>query len=172
MHGFYLQDAKRLLQLEEVEIKLLTSLINQVIQLLDLGQESSSDPLDFLSQVGKKTPRPEDEVVFRLLPDAYLNDEEANSDFRRFTEDTLRDNKLKLAQEVLKGIPIDEAPVEIPNESVETWLKVINDVRLALGTRLELTEDSRDLFLDPEKSGLYEVYDWLTWLQGALIETI
>jgi hypothetical protein len=43
---------------------------------------------------------------------------------------------------------------------------------LALGTRLEITEGAITIDeSDEEKNGLLDVYDWLTWLQGTLLET-
>ncbi len=171
MHGFFIENGKRWLQLAEVEIALLNSLIGQIIQLLDLQEEASSDPLDFLNDLGKSIARPQDEVVYRLLPDAYGEDEEANSEFRRFTERSLRDEKLVQARKVLAGLPKNDKAIEVVELDFEIWLKTLNDVRLALGTRLEITENMRTENLDPEKASLLEVYDWLTWLQGTLLET-
>ena len=171
MHGFFIEQDKRLLALVEVERALLTSLINQIIQLLDLQDETNADPFDFLNDLGKPVTRPQDEVVYRLLPDAYQENEEANSEFRRFTEGSLRDEKLRQAKKILRILPKGDDPVEIPDTDFETWLKGLNDVRLALGTRLEITEDLIQTNLDEEKMSLLEVYDWLTWLQGTLLET-
>lgn len=171
MHGFFIEDEKRWLKLVEVERALLASLIGQIVQLLDLQEEPVTDPLDFLNDLGKPVARPQDEVVYRLLPDAYGEDEEANSEFRRFTEGVLRDEKLQQAKKVLVAMPKDDEAVEITNEDFDFWLKALNDVRLALGTRLEITEDMQVVGVDPEKESLLEVYDWLTWLQGTLLET-
>lgn len=171
MHGFFIENEKRWLKLAEVEIALLKSLISQIIQLLDLQEETTSDPFDFLKDLGKPIARPQDEVVYRLLPDAYGEDEEANSEFRRFTERSLREEKLVQARKVLASMPQDVNAIEVEEADFEIWLKTINDVRLALGTRLEITENMHTENLDPEKTSLLEVYDWLTWLQGTLIET-
>lgn len=172
MHGFFIENEKRWLKLVEVERALLRSLIEQIIQLLDLQEEPVTDPLEFLNDLGKTVSRPQDEVVYRLLPDAYGDDEEANQEFRRFTESGLREEKLTLARKVLAVLPKNDEVVEVADEEFDGWLKTLNDVRLALGTRLEITEDTREINLDPEKESLLEVYDWLTWLQGTLLETI
>ena len=132
MHGFFIEQERRCLKLVEVERALLASLISQIIQLLDLQDDSDRDPFDFLNDLGKPVHRPQDEVVYRLLPDAYGDDEDANSDFRRFTEGNLRDEKLQLARRILTLLPKNDAPIEIPDQDFETWLKSLNDVRLAL----------------------------------------
>ena len=171
MRGFFVEGEKSWLELGEVERALLASLLGQVVQLLDLQEAASSDPFDFLNDLGKKAERPQDEVVFRLLPDAYSEDDEANNDFRKFTEQSLREEKITRAKAVLAQLPKTDDPIEIAPDTVAAWLKSLNDVRLALGTRLEITEDFLPINKeDEEKLSLLEVYDWLTWLQGTILE--
>jgi hypothetical protein len=173
MRGFYQEDEKVWLKLDEVERALLASLISQLVQLLKLGDLETADPLSFLEDINKKAVRPQDEVVFRLLPDAYADDEESNNDFRKFTEQSLRDEKLATAKFALANLPEDDEPKEILDSDISLWLKSLNDVRLALGTRLEITDGAVMVDQnDEEKNGLLDVYDWLTWLQGTLLEII
>jgi hypothetical protein len=173
MRGFYYENEKIWLKLDEVERALLASLISQVLQLLKLGDAETADPLSFLEDINKKAVRPQDEVVFRLLPDAYADDEESNNDFRKFTEQSLRDEKLAAASFALENLPKDDQPKEIPDFDIAVWLKSLNDVRLALGTRLEITDGAVLVDEnDEEKNSLLDVYDWLTWLQGTLLEVI
>lgn len=148
-------------------------MIDQVLQLLKLGEAEPTDPLSFLEDINKKAIRPQDEVVFRLLPDAYADDEESNNDFRKFTEQSLRDEKIAAAKFVLEKLPSNDEPREILDSDISTWLRAINDVRLALGTRLEITDGTVLVDQnDEEKNSLLDVYDWLTWLQGTLLEII
>jgi hypothetical protein len=53
------------------------------------------------------------------------------------------------------------------------WLQAVNDVRLVLGTRLDITEDwpdaRDDLAADDPHAALYDFYDWLTMLQDRLV---
>ena len=56
----------------------------------------------------------------------------------------------------------------------DSWLRVLNDLRLALGTRLDVQEDSLLDQLDPNdpaSSGL-AVYAYLSWLQEQLVEAL
>ncbi len=50
----------------------------------------------------------------------------------------------------------------------------LNDARLAIGTRIELTDDNHDdlaeLPEDDPRAGLLDVYDWLTYLQETLVQ--
>ena len=51
------------------------------------------------------------------------------------------------------------------------WLTVLNDLRLALGTRIGISEEDTDDDFD-EEDHAQEIYSWLTWLQSNLLEEI
>lgn len=142
-------------------------------------QEKPPDPLDdlarLLGQTGPATP-PDDPVLARLLPDAYSNDTEAAGDFRRFTEQELRNGKAAAARTVLSTLPEDGGRIRLSEEEAQVWLRALNDVRLALGVRLSITEDfdARSADLDPAdpRSAYMWIYDWLTFLQETLVRAL
>jgi Domain of unknown function (DUF2017) len=129
-----------------------------------------------LGNTGGPAAPPDDPVLARLLPDAYRDDTEAAGEFRRFTEQELRSGKLAAAQTVLDTLPEDGGRVELTEEDAQVWLRALNDVRLALGVRLEITEDTaqRTQDLDPAdpRSAYLWVYDWLTYLQETLVRAL
>jgi hypothetical protein len=137
------------------------------------------DPLDdlarLLGQTGPATP-PDDPVLARLLPDAYADDAEAAGDFRRFTEQELRNGKAAAARTVLATLPEDGGRIQLSDEEAQVWLRALNDVRLALGVRLSITEDfdARVQDLDPAdpRSAYMWIYDWLTFLQETLVRAL
>ena len=137
------------------------------------------DPLDdlarLLGQSGPATP-PDDPVLARLLPDAYREDTEAAGDFRRFTEQELRNGKAAAARTVLATLPEEGGRVRLSEEEAQVWLRALNDVRLALGVRLSITEDfeARVADLDPAdpRSAYMWIYDWLTFLQETLVRAL
>jgi hypothetical protein len=141
--------------------------------------EKPPDPLDdlarLLGQTGPATP-PDDPVLARLLPDAYSDDTEAAGDFRRFTEQELRNGKAAAARTVLATLPEDGGRVRLSEEEAQVWLRALNDVRLALGVRLSITEDfdARVANLDPAdpRSAYMWIYDWLTFLQETLVRAL
>jgi Domain of unknown function (DUF2017) len=119
---------------------------------------------------------PEDPVLARLLPDAYGDDPDAAGEFRRYTEQGLRSGKVAAAQTVLATLPSDGGRVRLSAGDAEAWLRSINDVRLALGVVLGITEDNEHEFseLDPEdaREAYLHVYDWLTFLQETLVHAL
>jgi hypothetical protein len=137
------------------------------------------DPLDdvaaLFGSTGPAVP-PDDPVLARLLPDAYRDDTEAAGEFRRFTEQELRSGKVAAAQTVLDTLPPDGGRIELTDEDAQVWLRALNDVRLVLGVRLDISEDTaqRSQDLDPAdpRAAYLWVYDWLTYLQETLVRAL
>jgi hypothetical protein len=161
------------------EALILINLVEQLLELLGEGDffhhYDSSDPLAQLLTMPSEIVMPDDPVLLRLLPNAYT-DPEAASDFRRYTEPQLRGSKqknLRLVREELT-ILVDENHGGVIEElDSGVWLKALNDLRIALSVRLEISENSFEKFEllgedDPQKP-IYAVYFWLGWLQENLL---
>lgn len=160
-------------QVEALEISLLTSMIEQVISLLTpVESEENLDPLAKMVGIDSSAQKPEDDVLLRLLPDAYKSDKQASDEFRRFTERSLRELKVTRARFVLENLPEPDQEVFIKSKDFESWLTVINDVRLALGTRVGINDDDQENELtgEEETDHAKDIYAWLTWLQSNLLE--
>jgi hypothetical protein len=119
---------------------------------------------------------PEDPALARLLPDAYQDDPDAAREFRRYTEASLVDAKRASAQTLLDTLPGEGGKVRLTGDQARAWLRAINDVRLAFGTRLEVTEDYEEQLaeLNPEdpKAAAFEVYGWLGAVQSSLVQAL
>jgi uncharacterized protein DUF2017 len=174
---------------DEVEASLLRHLVGEVRDLLVDGEQQlpvpaaprgtlpTDDELSAITGMGGPDPladepvRPDDPALARLLPDAYRDDPDAAGEFRRLMEGSLRRDKVAAAEKLLAALPGDgPGEVRLDAESTETWLSTINDVRLALGTRLEVSEEMAEPDPDDPDAPAYVVYLWLTELQGVLIE--
>jgi hypothetical protein len=140
--------------------------------------QAAPGPGDLAALLGlsDSTSLPKDPVLARLLPDAYQDDPEAAGDFRRYTEQDLRSGKVAAARTVLATLPDGGGRVELSETDGQVWLRALNDVRLALGVRLGVTEDieQRMAELDPDdpRSAYFWVYDWLTFLQETLVRAL
>jgi len=66
--------------------------------------------------------------------------------------------------------------VVLDAEQAQAWLRALNDVRLALGTRLDITEEwyeqAAELDRDDPRFPMYAAYDWLTMLQEQLVRAV
>jgi len=119
---------------------------------------------------------PEDPVLARLLPDAYSDDPEAAGEFRKYTEPALRSAKYEVAKQLLDTLPEAGGRIQLSNDEALAWLKALNDVRLALGVRLGVTEEFEQEWAklkpdDPQWTA-YEVYAWLGAVQESLVQAL
>ncbi|WP_445524332.1 DUF2017 domain-containing protein [Streptomyces cyslabdanicus] len=182
--------------LDDVEISIIRSLAVQLLELIGPGpaEDAPADPLAELFAEGPSEP-PSDPVLKRLLPDAYRDPEtpgtprEAaeqrahSAEFRRYTENDLRAGKRENALAVIHSLnalaPGGEGPavLELTPDESRRWLGALNDLRLAIGSRLEITdEDDTDDFYrlpdeDPRKP-MVMAYLWLGGLQETLVSTL
>jgi len=117
--------------------------------------------------------QPDDPVLARLLPDGYRDDPDAAREFRAFTESALRSAKVAAASTVLSTLPPGGGRVKLNPEQAEAWLRSLNDVRLALGVRLGVTDDFDggidELSSDDPRSAYAWIYQWLAYLQESLV---
>lgn len=158
--------------LDEVESGVLRRCCDDMLVLLGEADAQDQDPLAAL--VGLPTDSPEhptDPALARLLPDAYGEDPEASRDFRRYTDADLRAGKRAHARAVRDALPERGGKVRLTRDDADAWLGALNDLRLVLGTRLHVTEDTDPADLDaadPRLQALH-VYGWLGWLQESLL---
>ena len=172
------------------EASLLRSLVGQVMTLIaPEGPEpppgTSGEPgwediaaLEALlhEPVGESPQAPEDPVLARLLPDGYRDDPEAAGEFRRYTEPGLRSAKQQAAQAMLDTLPDAGGRIQLTRDQAVAWLKALNDVRLALGVRLGVTEDFEEQWAsigqDDPQWAAFEVYAWLGAVQESLVQAL
>ena len=159
------------LKLDDAEQGVLSQLFDQMAELLeDPENESGTDPLAQLLNMSGSTQISEDPALARLFPDGYSDDEHASADFRRFTEQDLRAKKLAALATVQGTLSDWKGKSSISAEQAQDWLKALNDLRLVLGTRLEITNDVETDFVADEP-GIH-LYNYLTYLQGTLIDAL
>jgi hypothetical protein len=143
-------------KLAAVEAAMLTDLAGQLIEILDDRSPGTDDP-----------------AVLRLLPDAYPDDQEASSEFRRFTADGLAERKSANANAVIESLADVAAgrtkTLRLDQPAIQAWLRSLTDLRLTIAARLGIeTDDDRAASDDP----LGDVYDWLGYVQGTLVDAL
>ena len=174
-HGFHRHgDNAFVAEFSESEREVLINLVEQIIELL--GERTDNhvdDPLAAMVGITTHDSPPEDEVLLRLLPNAYADQVDA-AEFRRYTESTLRAKKYghSMSMRITLKSAIDGI-IEVDHDGANDWLGAMNDIRLALGVRLKVEQNSHEelelLAPDDPMRGVYAVYSWLGWLQESLI---
>jgi hypothetical protein len=156
-----------------LEAPVLRGLLTELADLVAPEASTDPDPLAAMVGIGTATRPPEDPVLARLFPDAYGQDPEAAGEFRRYTETGLREAKQAAARLALATLDSPGEDRPLSTEESLAWLTALNDLRLALGTRLDVSEDwvheYRELPEDDPTRFWLEVYDWLSHLQETLV---
>ncbi|MFF2858376.1 DUF2017 domain-containing protein [Streptomyces rubiginosohelvolus] len=190
--------------LDEVEISILRSLAVQLLELIGPGDQPAEgeDPLAALFAEGPSKP-PTDPALARLFPDAYGGPEapeggagagkpeeeqelrERSAEFRRFTEMDLRTGKRDDALAVVRTLDVlspaqdGGAVLTLTGDECLSWLRSLNDLRLTIGTRLEVSDEDQgeegSLYRLPDsdpRKPMVMAYLWLGALQESLVETL
>lgn len=164
------------------EAALLHSLVESMLGMLE--ERESTAPADELEEItGMKTGHsqpPNDATLKRLLPDFFRpqNDhpagsaaaESLNAALRSLHEPEIIEAKRQAAQRVLQTVPEGGGKFELTEDDAHAWAAAVNDVRLALGTMLDVGPGGPER-LPPEHpmAGHLDVYQWLTVLQEYLV---
>lgn len=137
-----------------VEATVLADLVEQSLQIIE--DSVSGDPN-----------ASRDPALARLLPTAYPDDETSAEEFRRSTEGALVARKASNARVVLETL--HAGSVRLAPTEVQAWLRALTDLRLIIATRLGIEHDD-----DPGQGDefLAEVYPWLGYLQGSMLEAM
>lgn len=158
------------------EAALLRRLVGDLLELVAEPGAADADPLEALTGLSD-APReaPTDPAVARLFPDGYRDDPEAAAELRRLTEPSLRESKSTAASAVLDTLPENGGRIRLGEENATAWLAALNDLRLVLGTRLDVTEETAPLGghrPDDPEAAPYVIYHWLTALQDDLVTAL
>lgn len=117
----------------------------------------------------------------RLFPRAYLDptEDRAEGDFQALVHEDLVAAKTRAVSALLAELGAEtdrkgRVNVRLDPAGLERWVGVLNDVRLAIGVSVGVTEDDDGEDLDPgdPRATGFAMYHWLTWLQGSLVEIL
>jgi len=112
---------------------------------------------------------PGDPALRRLSPPAY-DDEQDEDAYRELMGGEL----LAGRREALELIARTAGQERLSPEEADAWLRALNDLRLVLGTRLDVKEDTFLEELRPEdpRAPALAVYGYLSWLQEQLVAAL
>jgi hypothetical protein len=135
-------------RLPQVERELLVDLVEQ---LRDVLVSSTDDP-----------------NVRRLFPTAYHDDPDKDQEYQQLVRDELLERRLAaltVVEETADARELDEA-------GLTGWLTALNDLRLVLGTKLDVSEDDLDIDPDDPDAPAHAVYHYLGMLLGEAVDAL
>ena len=137
-------DGGVLLRLSPEERALVASLAEELRAQLDAGTDEPS--------------------LRRLFPPAY-DDEQDEQAYRELAGDGLLDGR----RQALELVAATAGSDRLSAEEADAWLRALNDLRLVIGTRLDVQEDA--LFEGPQSPEL-ALYGYLSWVQEQLVAAL
>lgn len=112
-----------------------------------------------------------DPAVARLFPPAFPGDDVLdNLEYEQQHGNELLLGRLDALDVVERTLESDE----LSEEEMLSWLASLNSIRLVIGTRLDVREESTeaDFAGDEQTTEMFELYGYLTWLEGWMIEAL
>ncbi|MEX2587517.1 MAG: DUF2017 family protein [Actinomycetota bacterium] len=109
-------------------------------------------------------------ATWRLFPDAYPDDPKMSAEFDRMTREDLiagRKHSLQVMEQTVDATRLN-------GEQLSAWLGSLNDLRLFLGTNLDITEESYDEPLEEygSSSPAMAIYVYLGWLEEMVVRAL
>ena len=160
---FKATDSGVVVTFEADEVAVLRDLSRQITQVLDGGVPDHGS----------------DAVRDRLFPRAYVDptEDRAERDFQSVVHEDLVRAKSHAIESLISGLDTGRdrrgrLDVALSGKDVEQWVGALNDVRLALGVTLGVTEDRDEVEDDDPQASGFGLYDWLTYLQGTLVDVL
>lgn len=104
------------------------------------------------------------EALARSYPTAYPDDADRQADYHAVVHDQLLMARLEAIDVVEATIDADELTID----QADAWLTTVNQVRLVLGTRLDVSEDDHSIDPDDPDAGSLVVYQVLSHVLDSL----
>lgn len=103
----------------------------------------------------------------RLFPVAYAHDPALEDEYRAMVGDELLAKRIAQVDLVIETVQSSH----LTEDELHAWMGAVNDLRLVLGTRLDVSEET-DLDVDASDpdAGAYGLYAYLGWLLELLVD--
>lgn len=110
-----------------------------------------------------------DSAAWRLFPNAYQDDQEKAAEYEEMVGAELRDKRLDsitIVEQTLDAVSLTE-------DQLNAWMGAVNDLRLVLGTRLDVTEESEIEDYNTENAKfLFAAYYHLGYILEEIVTVI
>ena len=110
----------------------------------------------------------DDPSLRRLFPPAYTDDVVKDAEYQMLMRRELLDRHRASLEVVERTI---DAEV-LSEDELSAWMAALNQLRLVLGTRLDVTEDMEEPSDDDPTAPAYALYAYLSFLQDQVVSAL
>ena len=106
----------------------------------------------------------DNELLRRLFPVAYPDDEEKEEEYQRLMREELVASRLGAIESVTRTVDPANAKALLDEGDTIAFMQSINAIRLVLGSMLGITDDDSADAADEADTPEHHLYDFLSWL--------
>lgn len=110
----------------------------------------------------------EDPATRRLFPTAYADDAAREAAYRELVHDDLLAARLT----TLDVVDATVGATRLEEDQLHSWMGAVNDLRLVLGTRLDVSEDMDPPPPDDPEAPAMAVYQYLSFLLESIVDAL
>ena len=131
---------------------------------ITLGVDERSLLIRMMGEFEALITGPDDnELLSRLFPVAYPEDEEKEAEYQRLMREELVASRLSAIESVVATLDPEHTELLSEGETI-AFLQSVNAIRLVLGTLLGITDDESADDADDGDTPEHQLYDFLSWL--------
>jgi hypothetical protein len=130
--------------------------------------EGTVDLLDHMCGEMEELLRTDSPLLVRLFPPPYGDDTERNEGYAALAVPELIDHRLEGLQVVRATLRAER----VTEEELLTWMRSLNDMRLALGTLLGVTDDEGPEDVPERLQEAYGVYEFIGYLLEVTVAAL
>jgi hypothetical protein len=132
---------------------------------INLDDEERALVIRLMGELQALLTGPDDnELLLRLFPVAYPDDEEKEAEYQRLMREELVASRLGAIESVTRTIDPANASQLLDEGETIAFMQSINAIRLVLGSMLGITDDESADTADDTDSPEHHLYDFLSWL--------
>ena len=110
----------------------------------------------------------DDPSVRRLFPTAYHDDPERDREYQQLARDELLTRRLAALDLMAASVDLRE----LDAAGLSAWMGAVNDLRLVIGTNLDVSEDDGPIAPDDPDAPARAVYGYLTGLLDDIVSAL
>ncbi len=131
---------------------------------ITLDVEERNLLIRLMGELGALMTGPEDnELLLRLFPVAYPDDDEKEAEYQRLMREELVASRMSAIESVTDALDPERTELMDEGETI-AFLQSINAIRLVLGTMLGISDDETADDADDGTTPEHQLYDFLSWL--------
>lgn len=130
---------------------------------LGLGEDERAALSRFLGELESLLSEPDDARLRRLFPTAYHDDPRRDAEYQRLMRDELVQSRAASISAARSLLALDPGS-EVTEGQVHEFVKLLNGLRLVLGTLLDVGEDDGEPADDDPNVHQLQLYGYLGWL--------